>query len=349
MSLYILFVEVELMKNNRLRLPACLLLLLFSGLSFAQGSQTSCDVQGAIVGPGYKPIGNVLVILQTGSGAQIARTTTTTDGRYTFFRVAPGNYSIEVSPNETQYQKTMVGGIVCNEPLRGSARESFINQPVSIPDIMLRPVARIAEITAPGVVFAQDVPPAAEGEYKQAEDKLAKGKKDEAVNHLNRALEIFPNYFIAAQKLGLVYLEMEQYRQAVVPLQKAINVNPKAAPAYLGIGMALVNLDRPEVALEALKEAQTLNPGSWRVHLYSGIALLNLGRLDEAEKSLKEAFALGGAAEGGSAHLYLASVYDKRKQYKEAVSELETYLKENPKAPNAENIKKVLKNMKSKM
>jgi Flp pilus assembly protein TadD len=333
------------MKIIRILPPACLLALL-AGVIFAQGSQTYCDIEGVVLGSDHQPVGNVMITLQSSFGAQVARTVTSTDGRYTFSRVVPGNYLIEASPNEKLFRRA-VSGAVCNEPLR-TGRDAFIAQPVRVPDIMLSPAPRPVTAT-PGTVFAQNVPPAAEAEYKQAEENRAKGKKPEAIAHLNRALEIFPNYFLAAQTLGLTYLELEQYRQAVVPLQKAININPKAAPSYLGMGIALVNLDRAEVALEALKEARALDPGAWRVQLYSGVALLNLGRFDEAEKALKAAYASGGAGEASSAHLYLASVYEKSQRYREAISELETYLKESPKAASADNIRKVIKNLRAKL
>ncbi len=74
---------------------------------------------------------------------------------------------------------------------------------------------------------------------------------------------------------------------------------------------------------------------------------MDSGDFDAAEKSLKDALTLGGN-EARAAHLYLASLYDKRKQYDLAIKELETYLSENPKAANANSVKEAIKKLKAK-
>jgi len=79
------------------------------------------------------------------------------------------------------------------------------------------------------------------------------------------------------------------------------------------------------------------------------MALINTGKLDEAEKSLKEAYSIGGPIQARTAHLYLASIYSTRKEYQKAIAELETYLRENPKAPNASKIQEAITKMKAKL
>jgi cytochrome c-type biogenesis protein CcmH/NrfG len=77
--------------------------------------------------------------------------------------------------------------------------------------------------------------------------------------------------------------------------------------------------------------------------------LLELKRLDDAENALKTAYKLGGPSKAASAHLYLASIYSTRGQHQQAISELETYLRESPKAANAASIKAAIASLKSKL
>ena len=78
------------------------------------------------------------------------------------------------------------------------------------------------------------------------------------------------------------------------------------------------------------------------------MAQISLGKLDDAEKSLKEGYAVSGPTQGRAVHLYLASIYDKRKEYQKAIAELEAYLKENPKAANAQKIREAISKLKAK-
>jgi len=83
--------------------------------------------------------------------------------------------------------------------------------------------------------------------------------------------------------------------------------------------------------------------------LYLGMALISTGDLDAAERSLKQALAVGGSTQARAAHLYLASIYNLRKNYRAAIAELETYLRENPKANNAANIKEAIAKLRAKL
>jgi regulator of sirC expression with transglutaminase-like and TPR domain len=64
---------------------------------------------------------------------------------------------------------------------------------------------------------------------------------------------------------------------------------------------------------------------------------------------LKEAYSIGGPVEARAAHLYLASIYNTRKEYQKAIRELEAYLHDNPKAPNAAKIQEAIAKLKAKL
>lgn len=306
-------------------------------------AQTVYEVEGTVYGPDSKVMANVTVTLQNHAGAQIDQDITKSDGRYRFAGVLAGTYYISVKPPESGFQPLLQKIELINTGINVTnyAKERF--------DFSLLRRAGADRPPVVGTVFAQAVPSAAEKEYLSAVTSISKGEREPAIEKLNRAIQLFPTYFVALQQLGFLYIDNEKDKLALEPFMKALQVNPKSAQCHLGLGMAYVNLDRPEEAIKELNEALALDRRDFRSYLYLGIALKDTGKLDQAEKSLKEAYSLGGATQARTAHLYLASIYSTRKEYQKAIAELETYLRENPKAPNASQIREAIAKMKAKL
>jgi tetratricopeptide (TPR) repeat protein len=322
---------------------ACCLLFFF-GITEPALAQTSYDIEGIVYGLDSKPLEHIVVSLQNQARAQIAQSITTNDGRYQFSRISAGTYYLIVKPNELQYQQTVQRIELIDTGRFGS------NVSQERVDITLNPAQqRDQKNSSAGIIFVQPVPLNAEKEYEEAMKNLAKGEKDRAATQLLHAITIFPTYFLALQQLGLLYVEAEKFQQSVDPLRKAIEINPKASQSQFALGIAYINLNSSNQAVETLKLARTLDAKSFRTHLYLGIALLNTNLLDEAEGSLKQAYALGGASKAHAAHLYLASIYMKRQQYRRAIDELQAYLRDNPKAANAANIQQAIQRIKAKL
>lgn len=304
--------------------------------------QTFYEIEGVVEGPDSTPLGGVTVLLEDLTRARVGQAITNSDGRYRFNRVAAGTYFIVARPTTNEF-RTAVRRVELLETTRVGSSSS--NERV---DIALEAMPRRPEFGL-GTLFAQDVPPKATERFERALEKLAKKKTDEAITDLNQALEIFPNYFMASLQLGLTYIEIEDYQRAIPPLVKALEVNEKSGPAYLALGIASLNLGRADLALDALQRARPFEEKSFRVHFYLGLTFLELNRLDEAESALKLAYQLGGPQKAASANLYLASVYTKRNQNRQAIDALESYLRDSPKAANAAKVKEAIVNLKAKL
>jgi Flp pilus assembly protein TadD len=329
------------MKPRTIRIVA-IAFCLFSGARSLE-AQTLYEVEGTVYGPDSKGMANVTVTLQNHAGAQIDQDITKTDGRYRFAGVIAGTYYISVKPSEPGVQQLLQKIELINTGVNVTnfSKERF--------DFSLNRTAASERPSVAGTVFAQAVPPDAEKEYLSAVTSISKGEREVAILKLNSAIKIFPTYFLALQQLGLVYIDTEKDRLAIEPLTKSLQINARSALSHLGLGMCYVNLDRPKEAIKELNEALALDRRDFRVHLYLGMALMNTGKLDEAEKSLQEAYSIGGPKQARTAHLYLASIYSTRKDYQKAIAELETYLHENPNAPNASKIQEAITKMKAKL
>ena len=317
----------------------------FCCLSGTRGAsaQTVYEVEGTIYGPDSKAMVNVTVTLQNHAGAQIDQDITKNDGRYRFAGVLAGTYYISVKAAEPGLQQLLQKIELINTGISVTnySKERF--------DFSLNRTAASERPPEVGTVFAQAVPPDAEKEYLSAVTSISKGEREAAIVKLNRAIQLFPTYFVALQQLGVLYIDAEKDQRAIEPLKKSLEVNPRSAQSHLALGIAYVNLNQPKEAIKELNEALALDRREFRSYLYLGMALIDTGKLDEAEKSLKEAYRIGGPNQARTAHLYLASIYSTRKEYQKAIAELETYLRENPKASNASRIQEAITKMKAKL
>ncbi|HEY8411110.1 MAG TPA: tetratricopeptide repeat protein [Pyrinomonadaceae bacterium] len=330
------------MGKSRLIIVCALFSAIFALTAVHAKAQTFYEIEGVVEGPDATPLNGVAVFLEDLTRARVAQAITSSDGRYRFNRIVAGTYYIVVQPNNSEF-RTAVRRIELIETTRVGSSTSTERV-----DIALEAMPRRTS-SGSTTIFAQEVPPEATARFERALDKLGKKNTDEAIRELNEALRIFPNYFMATQQLGLLYVELENYQKAIPPLVKAIEINAKAAPAYLALGIASLKLGHPDLAMDALQRARPLDERSFRVHFYLGLTLIELNRLEEAETALKLSYQLGGPHKAASAHLYLASIYSKRGQNKQAVDELESYLHDSPKAANAARVRDAITNLKSKL
>ncbi len=329
------------MSKSRLVIVFALCATIFS-FARSTNAQTLYDIDGLVEGPDATPLGGVAILLEDITRVRIGQTITSSDGRYKFSRINAGTYYIVAKPNSSEFR-----GAVRRVELIDTGRSGAAPSNEKV-DITLEAMPRRGD-SVTGTIFAQDVPAEASARFQNALDNVAKKNTTQAIKDLTEALRVFPNYFMATQQLGLIYVEIEDYQKAIPPLVKAIEINPRAGSSYLALGIASLKLGRPDLALDALDRSRSLEEKSFRVHFYLGLTFLELNRLDDAEGALKNAYKLGGPAKAASAHLYLASVYTKRGRHREAIAELETYLRESPKAANAPSVREAISNLRSKL
>ena len=90
--------------------------------------------------------------------------------------------------------------------------------------------------------------------------------------------------------------------------------------------------------------------------MYLGVAVMRQrgtdpqeaeAKLAEAEREFQQSIKLGGDP-AGRTHYYLGGIYWSKRDYKRAADELENYLKVSPKAPDAEQVRATVKELRGK-
>jgi tetratricopeptide (TPR) repeat protein len=93
---------------------------------------------------------------------------------------------------------------------------------------------------------------------------LSRKEYRKAALHLERAIELVPNYVDAYNNLGKAYEGLGQYYKARFNYEKAVKFNPQYADAYLNLGRLLYRSGERQKATKALTEVIKLEPGSER-------------------------------------------------------------------------------------
>jgi len=202
----------------------------------------------------------------------------------------------------------------------------------------------------PGTVDARAsaVPDSAKDLYKQAMESSKSGDRNKAIEELNKALEIYPNFVSALTELGVQYMQLKQWDRATDALRKAIKISPDAFYPHLNYGIVLVQVKNYKDATSELRFAVQKDRTSAVAHLYLGRALINVGQYDAAESALRHTITIGGSGdEAVEAHRYLGAVYIEKRDSLRAADELDTYLKLAPKAKDGERIRAIIKDLRS--
>jgi hypothetical protein len=305
-----------------------------------------------IYGPGRTPLNEIYVELQSDTYSTIGRGRSDAGGRVTFPGLRDGTYKVRVLAYGTDYMEqtqdvvlASLGQLPAEMGGGGGTNENI--------DIYLkvRDTANSGPFAAPpGTVFAQTVPDAARKLYEKGVVELREKKEKEGFESLKKAIELFPTYYLALERLGTEYvMRGPAYHEAArIILTKAIDVNPKAFPSTFGLGVAQYQLKMTNESIDTLKRATTLYPNSVNAFMYLGMALKQAKRATEAETALKRANAIGNS-KGAEVLWQLARFYSEQNRYQEAADTLELYLKVQTDKSDTEKVRQLIQQLREKV
>ncbi|HXU35130.1 MAG TPA: tetratricopeptide repeat protein [Blastocatellia bacterium] len=263
-------------------------------------------------------------------------------GSFTFRRLQGGRYTVIVDAGR-DYEIANESVDIIEPPRRRN--EPGVTVPIHI-TLQLRG----SKLGTLGTVDARTaaVPDAAKDLYKQAMESAKSGDRKKAIEELNKALEIYPNFMSALTELGVQHMQLKQWDKATDALRKAIKISPDAFYPHLNYGIVLVQVKNYKDATSELRFAVQKDGTSAVAQLYLGRALINVGQYDAAESALRHTITIGGNGdEAVEAHRYLGAVYIEKRDSVRAADELDTYLKLAPKAKDAERIRSIIKDLRS--
>ncbi|HEX4900304.1 MAG TPA: carboxypeptidase regulatory-like domain-containing protein [Pyrinomonadaceae bacterium] len=320
--------------------------------------QGRSSIYGNVYGEGRRPVADVYVELLDDVNSTIRQIKTDMSGRFQFSGLVDGRYMLKIRPGNTGYleytQQVIIAAVSSVRPTEVGGRSG--GSDTQHIDIALKLDERGLYgpfAAAPGVVFAQDVPAAAKQHYDEAITQLRAKKEEQAFASLRQALEVFPDYYAALDRLGGEYAVRgvdekgtnQDYLQAgLVLLTKATQVNPRSYSSMYGLGWTEYHLGMTNEAIDHLGKATTIYGKAASAYLLQAKAYRRTKMLDKAEEALKRADQLANGKDA-DIHWQLAGVYNDQKRFGEAADQMELYLKNAPKGEDPEKIKGLIKRL----
>jgi len=338
--------------------PAALFILLVSlTTSYAQRArETNSGMIGndQIEGKVYFPSGDrssarPLVKLQSLSSPEITGVTDQ-DGNFRFTHLRPDLYTVTVEAGD-EYEKatdTVAVGFSGPVPAQGDPGGYAIPFVYQL-QIYLKP-KRSGTTTEHAITsntaFANVSMPARQL-FLQALENARTGNHAKAIEQLKAAISQAPRFVLAYSELAVQYQKTGHAEQAVETFKEALGIDPEDFTLRLNYGIALLNLKKYDAAETELRlAAQKGNAPA--AHYYLGLTLMSEQKFDGARSEFESVIKNGGD-KLALAHKYLAGIYWRNKEYREAADELEKYLKLEPKAVDAERIRGTIKELRHKI
>jgi Flp pilus assembly protein TadD len=270
------------------------------------------------------------------------------NGNFMFRSLQAGNYTVVVDGGD--FFESVRESIYIDPPVVDPRTNTAIG-PLSRPytvQIYLRPKQEGAQMK-PGVLNAAlaSVPKPAVELYEKGLASVHRGEIDKAIDDLKRAVALYPRFGLALNELGVQYLRKGELDKAAEALVKVLQISPEAPEPTLNYGIVLLQQKKFAEAEKQLREAVKKNDQAYTAHLYFGITLIYVKNYTEAETELRKAVTIGGP-KAGQAHYYLGGLYWQTGKHQQAADELETFLKLEPKAANADKLRNTIKELRNK-
>jgi len=253
------------------------------------------------------------------------------DGRFRFRNILQGTYTLIIFvPGQGETRKTISVGPSTAD------RRGRIEVAVRLEESRMTP-----DRTAVVSVRELAIPQKARDEYRNAGRKLEARDIAGAIAHLERAVEIAPQFAAAWNFLGTIAYQTQRYADAEKYFLRALEADNNAYEPVVNLGGVYVTIGRFDEAWKYNLNAVLRRPNDALAQSQMGMTYFGLGRYDLAEKYLLEAIRLD-PAHFSHPQLTLAEIYIRRGDNARAAEQLEDFLRRHPDNPARESIRTVI-------
>ena len=261
-------------------------------------------------------------------------TLTDSDGRFQFRKLTPGAYTLSVFvPGRGEARRTVEIG----PGTADSSGRVNLTLNLSPADFAFDDVSRQNSVSARELAVSGR----ARHEWDEAHKKLARRDVDGAVEHLERAVEISPDFAEAWNTLGTIAYQRHAVARAETCFRRALDGNPGLFEALVNLGGALVSENKPTEALPYNQHAAEIRPTDALSNSQLGLTWYELGRLDLAEQYLERARDID-PAHFSHPQLVLCEIHQREHRSLDAAEDLEGFLQQHPDWPRAEQLRETI-------
>lgn len=292
---------------------------------------SSGSISGSVQTADGQPVADARVELRSNTGAVSVSGYTNARGRFDFQNVPLGNYEVvaDCGVDEARERVSVqndLATVSLRVPRMGAASSAGNNSTVSVAQLK--------------------VPEKARNEDKKAREALEKHDVASAQKHVEKALEIAPQFANALTTRALIELDSNQTDTAIADLEKAVQLDAGYGLSFLVLGAAYNHLQHFDDAIRALDHGVALMPNYWQGYFELGKAYLGKNDLVHAQEQLDRC-QKHAPPNYAPLHLVRANLELALKHYPAAMAELEAYLDREPTGENSDRVRKTLGEVKA--
>jgi tetratricopeptide (TPR) repeat protein len=167
------------------------------------------------------------------------------------------------------------------------------------------------------------IPSKARKEYERSQKAFRSGDVRASAEHLQNALQIYPDFLDAHNTLGLRFIQLREYQKALIEHQAALDLDPSNARTHQDIAFVFLLLNRVKEAEAEAREALNLDSRLPASRYVLGRAIIAQGRFNsEGIEMLRQS-----EAAFPDASLVLAQVHFSFHQTDQVIADLRHYLR----------------------
>jgi tetratricopeptide (TPR) repeat protein len=313
--------------------PAIILLLASVGLA---GGEPKYELSGRIV-----PECEAAVSLYGSTTPFAASTQADWRGRFRFRGLPAGTYTVAVFvPARGETRRTIeVGPGVAQARGRVEIRIEITEAGIEKEDSpKRRALVSTRELS---------IPDRARKEYQEAQKCLSRRDVEGAVAHLQRAVELAPQFSSAWNHLGTIAYQSRRFADAEGYFRRALEQDRSAFEPLVNLGGVLLTLGKLDEALEYNLSAVLSRPNDALANSQLGMTYFAVENLALAEKYLEIAKGLD-PTHFSHPQLTLAVIHARRHEDARAADELEDFLRRHPDSPRGAELRDTIARMRSK-
>src|SRR5262249_26034411 len=230
-------------------LQACLITLIAPGCELVTSAQVrdrdmnsmpaaseTASISGRVVLPSGRSLDSNVKIVLSNTQSPLDTLYTDKHGEFRFMNMREGIYYIEV-----------VGDSKFYEPVSKEVpvpRGANVNVTIFLQEKTVMSFKRPGTALVSAVDFNQRAPDQARKEYERASQLIGKGDFLKAIEHLKQAIDIYPDYLMARNDLGVQYLKLKQLEPAAEQFELILEREPKDFGSRLNLGLVLMEQKR---------------------------------------------------------------------------------------------------------
>ena len=216
-----------------LRLRLVLLALLF-GSGIGSAVEHRLELRGQVA----PPFRWTTVVVQATGSALRKETYTNLEGKFKFKKLPPGHYTISVLHRRLGEVRQSIEVTPSFADAKGRVKTRVIfrrSQAEHIRQLRERHMVSVDQLSV-----AKD----ARKQYQQAGKKLQQNDTESAIGHLEKAVEISPQFAAAWNQLGTIAYHAGEYPKAEGYFREALAIDKESFPPTINLGGALLALNR---------------------------------------------------------------------------------------------------------